>query len=485
MSRKNKTAGKAQLDYILKPRSIAVIGASRKSKTVGHGILVSLVSGGVFKSRYTKPFRGKVYPVNPKAKRLLGLRCYPSVKAIKNDVDLAVIAVPAKAVPIVMQECVDKKVKGAIIISAGFGEFGEKGKELQREVVRIARKGNIRVVGPNCLGILRTENRMNASFAPTMPPRGCVAFVSQSGALADSVIDWAIDNRYGFSNVISYGNKADLDVYDFMEWLADDKETRVITLYIEGIKDGRKFIEVAKRVTKKKPVVALKAGRGEAGTKAISSHTGSLAGGYEIYEAAFKQAGIIMADNVEELFDLAKALGDQPACRKNSIAIITNGGGCGVLTADYCEEFGIRLAELKKSTIRKLEKSGKMHPAYSRRNPLDIVGDALPDRYKVAVHTLLEENYIHGLIVLQTLQTMTDPIKDGQIVIDAHRKYPLKPIICVYMGGRFSKYGIKHLEDHCIPDYNDPRKAAKAMWALIEKGRRLKTNIVPLCRRCY
>jgi len=485
MSKKSSSARVRQLDYILKPRSIAVIGASRRSKTVGHGILVSLLSGGVFKSRYTKPFKGRVYPVNPKAKKLLGKRCYPSVKAIAGDVDLAVIAVPAKVVPAVMRECVDKKVKGAIIISAGFGEFGEDGKKLQEDVVRIARKGNIRIVGPNCLGVLRTENRMNASFAPTMPPRGNVAFVSQSGALADSVIDWAIDNRYGFSNVISYGNKADLDVYDFMEWLAQDDETRVITLYIEGVKDGKRFLDVAKKVSRKKPVVALKAGRGKAGTKAISSHTGSMAGSYEIYEAAFRQSGIIMADNVEELFDLAKALSDQPACRKNSVAIVTNGGGCGVLTADYCEEFGVNLAELKPGTLRKLDRSGRMHPAYSRRNPLDIVGDALPERYRVAIHTLLGESYIHGLIVLQTLQTMTDPMRDGQIVIGAHKKWPYKPIVCVYMGGRFSKSGIRNLEGHCIPDYNDPRKAAKAMWALIEKGKHIKGKEAAIpCRKC-
>lgn len=469
----------------MKPRSIAVIGASRNSASVGHGVLKNLLKGGVFQSKYSKPFRGKIYPINPKAKSVLGKRCYPSVNAVEGPIDLVVIAVPAKVVPQVMQGCVDKKVKGAIIISAGFGEFGEEGKKLQQQVLEIAKKGRISIVGPNCLGVLRMENHMNASFAPTMPPRGSVAFISQSGALADSVIDWAIDNRYGFSNVISYGNKADLDAHDFMEWLADDPETRVITLYIEGVRDGRRFLETAKKVVKKKPVVALKAGRGESGSRAISSHTGSMAGSYAIYEAAFKQSGIIQADNVEELFDLAKVLAEQPACKDNSIAIVTNGGGCGVLTADYCEEFGVKLAELTPATIKKLEATGKMHPAYSRRNPLDIIGDALPERYKVAIDTLLAEKYICGLIVLQTLQTMTDPIKDGQIVIDAHHKWPMKPIICTYMGGKFSKAGIRYLEQHCIPDYNDPRKAARAMWALIERGKQVKKVVPVECRRCF
>lgn len=473
-----------ELDCIFRPRSIALIGASRRKQAVGHGVLVSLLRGGVFQSRYTRPFRGKVYPVNPNAKSILGARCFPDIASIPGPVDLAVIAVPAKIVPQVMKDCVRKGVRGAIIITAGFGEFGEQGQRLQDEVVRIARRGRIRIVGPNCLGVIRTENRMNASFAPTMPPRGCVAFISQSGALADSVIDWAIDNRYGFSSVVSYGNKADLDVYDFMEWLADDPETRVITLYIEGVKDGRKFLKVAKRVARKKPVIALKAGRGDAGAKAIRSHTGSLAGGFEIYEAAFRQSGVMLADDVEELFDIAKALAEQPPCRKNSIGIITNGGGCGVLAADYCERYGVKLAELRKSTLKALDRSGKMHPAYSRRNPLDIIGDALPERYRVAVHTLLAEPYIGGLIVIQTLQTMTDPVADAKAVIDAHRKWPHKPIICVYMGGRFSRVGTRYLEDHCIPDYNDPRKAAKAMSALVERGKQAAKSELPVCRKC-
>lgn len=457
------------LKAIFDPESIALIGASRKKGSVGYGILTNLLKGGTFKSAYCKGFSGKVYPVNPKAKSVLGKRCYKDLKSIKGKVDLAIIAVPAKFCPGVMKQCVDKGVKGAIVISAGFGEYGEKGKQLQREMVEIARKGGIRIVGPNCLGVLRMKNSMNASFAPTMPPKGSIAFASQSGALADSVIDWAVEERYGFSTIISYGNKADLDVYDFMQYLADDPETKVITCYIEGVKDGRRLIDIAKKVTKKKPVIALKAGRGTAGTKAISSHTGSLAGSYKIYEAAFRQSGIIIADTVEELFDMAKALAEQPKLKKNSIGIVTNGGGCGVLTADYCEEFGVGLAELKKSTLKKLERGGKMHPAYSARNPLDIVGDALPDRYKVAIDTLLSEDYIHGLIVIQTLQTMTDPIENAKIVIKAHKKYPDKPIICTYMGGRFSEKGINYLEDHNIPDFNDPRKAAKAMWALLQK----------------
>ena len=459
------------LNNIMKPNSIALIGASRKVQSVGYGILKNLLTGCVFNTKYCKPYNGKVYAVNPNAKKVLGQKCYNSILDIKKKVDVAIIAIPAKFIPDTMKEIAKAGTKGVIIVSAGFGEEGEKGKKLQKEILRIAKKNKIRFVGPNCLGILRTSNNMNASFAPTMPPKGNIAFISQSGALADSVIDWAIESRYGFSTIISYGNKADLDAEDYLEWLANDKETKVITMYIEGVKDGKKFLRIAKKVCKKKPVIALKAGRGKAGTKAISSHTGSLAGSYKIYEAAFKQAGIIQADNVEELFDLGKALAEQPPLKKNSVAIVTNGGGCGVLTADYLEEFGVELAKLKKSTIKKLEDTGKMHPAYSARNPLDIVGDALPERYNVAVDTLISEPYIGGLIVLQTLQTMTDSVADAKVVVNAHNRYPNKPIICVYMGGKFSKAGMDYLEDHNIPDYNDPRKAARTMWALARIGR--------------
>jgi acyl-CoA synthetase (NDP forming) len=305
---------------------------------------------------------------------------------------------------------------------------------------------------------------MNASFAPAMPPSGSIAFISQSGALADSIIDWSIDNRYGFSAVVSYGNKAMLDVYDFLEYFDKDPSTKVITLYIEGVKDGTKLIDAAQKI--KKPIIALKAGRTEQGMKAISSHTGSLAGSYDIYKAAFKQSNILIADTVEELFDNAKALANMPLL-KGDVGIVTNGGGCGVLCSDYCSELGVPLAELKETTLKKLDKSGKMHPAYSRRNPLDIVGDALPERYNIAIDTLLSEPYIGGLIVIQTLQSNTLPEDDARVVIDAHKKYPGKPIICVYMGGKFTKKSVDMLEAAGIPDYNDLRKAAMAMKSLL------------------
>lgn len=469
MERKTK-----RLDTLFSPKSVALVGASRDSSSVGYGILKNLVTGCFFESRYCKPFQGKVYAVNPNAQEILGIKCYPSIQDIKEDIDLVVIAIPAKIVPKVMKDCVKKRVKGVIVISAGFGEIGAEGKKLQDEIVSIARKSKIPLIGPNCLGVIRTPVYLNASFAPSMPPKGPVAFLSQSGAIADSIIDWAVEHRYGMSTLVSYGNRADMDVHDFLEWLYDDPETKAIALYLEGIEDGRKFMEIAKKVSQRKPIIALKAGRTSEGASAIASHTGSLAGSYEIYKTAFRQSGIIVADTIEELFDLAKALAHQPACRENSVAIVTNGGGCGVLCADYCSSLGVKLAELKKSTLQRLDSSGKMHPAYSRRNPLDIVGDALPERYEAAINILLSEPYISGLIIIQTLQTMTDPEKDANVIIDAHKKYPGKPIICVYMGGKYSRKGADTLEANEIPDYNDVSKAARAMWVLVKRGEMVK-----------
>jgi len=306
-----------------------------------------------------------------------------------------------------------------------------------------------------------------------MPKQGKVAFFSQSGALIDSVIDWSLEQNYGFSTVVSLGNKADITVSDLLLWVEQDSQTKAIALYLEGLKDGKKFMKIAKKVSKTKPIVALKAGRSETGMKAVSSHTGSLAGSYAIYKAAFKQSGVHIADNVDELFEMSDALANQPPC-KNNIGIITNGGGAGVLCADYCDEEGLNLAKFSEETLKKLDKSGKMHPAYSRRNPLDLVGDALHDRYDVAIDTILQQKDVHGLIVIQTLQTMTQPILDAKAVLKARRKYPNKPIITSYMGGKFTRKSVELLEANHVPDFNVPYKAANAMKALVDRYNWLK-----------
>lgn len=464
------------LEMFFDPESVAIIGASRKENSVGHGVLKSLLKGGVFRNKTNRRFRGRVYPVNPNANSIMGKKCYASVTDIKGNVDLAVIAVNAKLVFSVMEECAKKRVKGVIIISAGFGELGEEGKKQENKIKELANKSKIRIIGPNCLGLMRPSSSLNASFGPCMPNHGEVAFFSQSGALIDSVIDWSLEHKYGFSAVVSIGNSMDVGISELLRWASEDKNTKSIALYLEGLKDGKKFIKVAREVMKKKPIVVLKSGRTATGMKAASSHTGSLAGSYEIYKAAFRQARVHVAEDMDELFEMADALAKQPMCKKNNIAIITNGGGAGVLCADHCESMGIRLAELDEKTINILDDSGKMHPAYSRRNPLDLVGDALHDRYEIAIGTVLAQKNIGGLIVIQTLQTMTQPMLDAEAVIKARKKYPDKPIITSYMGGRFSRKSIELLENNKVPDFNNPYKSAVAMKVLIERGEWLKNK---------
>ncbi|MEK6953436.1 MAG: CoA-binding protein [Candidatus Micrarchaeota archaeon] len=448
------------------PKCVAVIGASADPNKVGFGVLKSLIEGCVFKSYNCSAFAGSVYPVNPRQSEILGRKCYSRVQDVPEAVDLAVIAVPSASVKQVISDCAEKKVKAAVIISAGFAETGPEGRILQDEIIALARQNGIRILGPNVLGILRPRISLNASFALSMPEAGGIAFISQSGALADSVVDWALEARYSFSLLVSLGNSADLDVSDFLEFCLEDPNTRAITLYLEGIRDGRKFLKVASAVTKIKPIILLKGGKSARGEKAIASHTGSLAGSYAVYEAAMRQAGVFMAESVEDLFDLAKALSEQPRVNGKNVAIVTNGGGVGVLTADYCEMHGLNVVEFNPQTISKLESSGKMHPAYSRANPLDLVGDALPERYEAALDILLQEDSIDGIIVVQTLQTMTRSKEDAQVVIAAHKKFPKKPIVCVFMGGKYSAEGVTVLRQNGIPDYNDPLKAVKVMKVL-------------------
>ncbi|MFQ5406672.1 MAG: acetate--CoA ligase family protein, partial [Candidatus Micrarchaeia archaeon] len=414
----------------------------------------------------SKPFPGRAYAVNPKAKEVLGIESYPSVTLIPGKVDLAVICTPSKTVVQIMQECAQKKVKAVIITSAGFAELGENGKNLQEQVLSIAKVAGITVLGPNCLGIIRPPVCLNASFALTAPQPGQVAFVSQSGALADSIIDWAVENRYCFSLVASLGNSADVDASDFLKWCSQDESTKAIALYLEGIKDGRRFMEIARKVSRTKPIVLLKGGRSKEGVKAAGSHTGSLVGNFNVWQAAAKQSGIVMAETLQELFEMAEALAEQPRTSKNAVAIVTNGGGAGVLTADYCQKTGLNVVELKEETLKRLDESNAMHPAYSRGNPLDLIGDARPERYKVALDVVLSEDYIGSVIVIQTLQTMTDTKADAQIVIDAKKRHPHKPVVCVFMGGKFSKAGIELLRENNVSDFNDPRPAVRVMAAL-------------------
>jgi acetyltransferase len=454
------------ISFLVAPSSVAVIGASTDPASVGQGVLKSLLHGSVFEVGGARPFGGKVYPVNPNHPEVLGKKCYASVLDIPGQVDLAVICVPAAVVLQVVRECGEKKVRALVVTTAGFAETGAQGRLLQEQLVAQADKYGMALLGPNCLGIIRPPESLNASFALAAPKDGDVAFISQSGALSDSVIDWAIENRFRFSLLVSVGNSGQLDAADFIEWCEADPHTKAIAVYLEGLSDGRRFMQVCSRVSKTKPIVLLKAGRGAAGTKSAGAHTGALVGSYRVWKAACRQAGVVLANDFEEMFEFSGALASQKRSSHNSVAIITNGGGAGVLCADYCEENGIRLAELTADTLATLESKG-MHKAYSRRNPLDLVGDALPDRYKAAVDTLISADYIGGLIVIQTLQTMTDTVEDAKIVIEAKKRFPEKPVACVFMGGRFTRPGARLLVEHGIAEFNDPRRAARTMAALL------------------
>ena len=319
------------LESLFSPRSIAVIGASRTEGKLGHAVVSNLIQSG---------FKGKIYPINPQSSEILGLPAYPSITAVEDTIDLAVIVIPAKGVLQALEECGKRGVGAAIVISAGFRETGHEGLLAERKMAEIARQYNMRIVGPNVLGVIDTLAPYNASFAAGMPRRGKIAFMSQSGALCTSILDIALARDIGFSRFVSLGNKADLNEIDFLEAWADDPESKVILAYLEGISDGARFIEVARRITKHKPIVAIKSGTTSAGSRAVSSHTGTLAGSERAYEAAFKQAGLIRAHSVGHLFDLAVAFARQPLPRNDQVAVITNAGGPGIMATDAIERSG-------------------------------------------------------------------------------------------------------------------------------------------------
>ena len=458
-----------ELNSFFSPRGVAVIGASRKKGKVGHTVLKSLIVGGEFPRPDLKGFRGGIYAVNPREKEILHIRSYPSVKDIPAPVDLAVFCIPNQAVPGAMAECGQAGVKAAIILTAGFGEAGEEGKILQERFLKTAAENQIRIVGPNCLGIIYPPNQLNASFGPTMPYPGSVAFLSQSGALVDSIIDWSIKEKYGFSCIVSYGNKADIDLPELLAWASQDENTRSIALYLEGVGDGRYFLEMAEQVSRLKPIIALKAGRSAKGTKAVSSHTGSLAGSYEVYRGAFRQAGIIAADNLTELLGISQALGNQPTLEGKRIAIVTNGGGAGVMCTDYLQEIGFELPDPPPEMVKRLDRTGQMHPAWSRHNPFDIVGDAAPERYRVALEEIMKSGLYDGVVVIQTLQAVTDNLGDARVVVEIQQKYQ-KPMVAAFMGGIISEEGIQYLEKHGIPNFFDVKQVAYALKSLFDYG---------------
>lgn len=444
---------------ILNPKSIAVVGASSEAGKVGHEI---------FKNLLTQGYAGKLIPVNPKHPEILGVKTYPDVKSIAEEIDLAVIVTPAATVQAVLQECADKKVKSVVIISAGFGELGtEEAKNCEKELAETAKKNGMQLVGPNCLGVLRPTIKMNASFAKEVPPPGSIALLSQSGALAVGILDQAKNLGMGFSTVISMGNKAAMNECDFLELCAEDPETKVIGLYLESILEGRRFMEIASRIAAQKRIVLIKSGTTEHGRKAVSSHTGALAGSDAAIDAACKKAGIERAETMEEFLDLLRTFSMQPPLLSDRIVVITNAGGPGILAADEAEKRNLTLASL--TTKKEEELKPKLPAAASVHNPIDVLGDALADRYTAALEAACSDEGIDGLCVLLTPQIMTPPVAIAEAVIAAKKKRPLMPIVTSFVGGETVKEAVMKLQNNGIPNFSTPEGAVR-MLAALRKG---------------
>jgi acetyl coenzyme A synthetase (ADP forming)-like protein len=442
------------IDAIFNPNSIAVIGASAEEKKVGHAVLKNLLQG----------FVGKIYPINPSKNEILSLPCYPSVSVVPDKIDLAIIVIPAKAVADALRDCSKAGVKGVVVITAGFKEVGGEGVDREKEIISIVRNSGMRMVGPNCLGVMNTKIKMNASFAAEMPPEGRVAFFSQSGALGVAIIDWALENNFGFSKFVSFGNKADLNETDFLEYFAKDPDTDVILGYIEDIVDGKKFLNIAKEVTKIKPVILIKSGATEAGARAASSHTGALAGSDRAFTEAFRKTGIIRVNGIQELFDTAEMFLSKKYPKGKRLLIITNAGGPGIIAADTADKLGIKLDPMSRASIDKIAE--KLPSSASLYNPVDVIGDATSERYKVVLEQAIQDELIQGICVVLTPQAMTDVDNVADVVISSSNKTD-KPIFTTFIGGQRIKNAIKKLKENKIPNFTDPSVAINAYSKLI------------------
>lgn len=464
----------SKLDNIFHPKSIAIIGVSRKPGSVGYSLLANIID---------TRFQGIVYPVNPKAKGILGIKCYPSVMDIPDEVDLAVIIVPAYLVPGVLEECGQKEIRGAITISAGFKEIGGKGIELEQKVKDIIQKYDISLVGPNCLGVINAspDVSMNATFGTQMPKEGNIAFISQSGALCVAVLDYAKESNIGFSKFISMGNKAGLTENELLLYLKDDPKTDVILMYLEDLVNGREFMSIARKITSHptnpKPILALKAGRTMIGAKAASSHTGSLAGSDRVYDAIFEQCGVLRGETLEEISDYVKAFSSQPFPKGENVAIITNSGGPGILATDSCIRHGIKIAPLSQVTKNALREV--LPPTVSLSNPIDLIAEAQHEQYEATLREVLKQKNIHSSIIILTPTAFTDVRKIASAVVNITKKIK-KPILCCFLGVYDVSKGIEILEENGIPAYRFPESAARVLSEMTKFTRwltRPKTGI--------
>ncbi|MEM0090416.1 MAG: CoA-binding protein, partial [Nitrososphaerota archaeon] len=440
------------LEYLVRPRTVAIVGASREPTKIGHVILKNIIDNGFPKER--------VFPINPNVEEILGLKCYANLKEVPSELDLAVIAVPANIVPKIIEDCVEKGVKFAAIISSGFREVGNV--EAEKRVVEIAKKGGVRVLGPNIVGLIDTVVNLNASFLPYLPEKGEIVMISQSGALAAGLLTWTKVKGIGLLDIISLGNRADIDECELIEFFSKDPHTKAITLYMEGVEDGKKFMEVAERVCRKKPIIILKAGKGKKAAEAVRSHTGSLAGLDVAYDAAFKQCGIIRASDIRTLFDYALSLAMLPDPKGENVVIVTNGGGVGIMCADACEDLGLHLMEIPDDLALALR---EWMPSFgSVLNPIDLTGMATEKEYYGALSVLLRDERVHAVITLFSHPATLDPMNVAKAIASCVSEVGKnKPIVSAFIGGKECDDATRFLIKNGVPTFDTPERAAAAI----------------------
>ncbi len=457
--------GTLNLDKIFNPQSVAIIGASDAEGSVGYAIVKNFTRLG---------YAGKVYFVNIRKPEIMGTKTYPTVGQISEPVDLAIIATPAKTVPDVIEECGKAGVKGAIIVSAGFKETGPAGKALEEKILENARKYKIRIVGPNCIGIIRPRINLNATFVDKVPKPGNIAFLSQSGALGSAILDWAIHENIGFSNFVSVGSMIDVDFGDLIDYFGSDPKTKSILMYVEGITEARKFMSAARHFARTKPIIVVKSGRFSESAKAAASHTGSLSGEDAIYDAAFKRAGIVRVDDIADLFNAAEVLGTQPLPKGPNLAIITNAGGPGVMTTDALIGLNGKLAKLSQQTLDSL--NAVLPPFWSHGNPIDVLGDAKADRYRAAVEACLNDENIDGILVIFTQQAVSESVEIAKNIVELvkSKAYQNKTILTSFMGYGAVQEANSLLNANNIPTYSTPEQAVKTYMHMYQYQRNVE-----------
>ncbi|MBF0378004.1 MAG: acetate--CoA ligase family protein [Desulfamplus sp.] len=465
-----------RLDAIFAPESIAVLGASTQKGKVGHDIFANILYGG---------YQGTLYPVNPTAKSILSVKCYKSITAIPDPVDLAMLILPPKRSLNAVEECIAKGVKGIVIVSAGFKEVGGEGLEIEQKIQQMCRDAKIRLVGPNCLGVINPAPSvsLNASFSKRMPSYGNISFISQSGALCTAVLDFAADKGFGFSKFISIGNKADVDELDLLRYYHNDPHTDVVMIYMEELsREAKEFISEVRQMTSginPTPVVVIKSGTSDAGAAAAASHTGSLAGSDTIYDAIFEQSGIIRCRTVNELFDYAQAIASKKVPKGDKIAIVTNAGGPGIIATDMSEHSGLKLAKFSDETVKELHKY--LPPTANFHNPVDVIGDAARDRYENTLATVMSDAGVDSVLIILTPQSMTDAMGTAEAIVSIAKR-SVKPIVCAFMGVVDVSDGVKLLQQNNVPVYQFPESAARALGALYSQQKWLSRKILPQYR---